>query len=84
MNEPANHTAWVDRLGDTWVRFDEASNYDGNWWPLTDGPAWEPRVRNGVGQSRSWGATREYQPFKPADRARTARALARVRQERSR
>lgn len=38
MNEPDNHTAWVDRFGSTWVRTDDAPGTSGPWWPLTDIP----------------------------------------------
>ena len=36
MNEPANHTALVDRGDDTWIRVDECPGRYGTWWPLTD------------------------------------------------
>jgi hypothetical protein len=85
MREPDNHTAWVDQSGDTWVRDDETPGQYGNWWPLTDGPNWEPWARNGVGQARTWDQVDpEYGPFTEADPERAARALERVRQEANR
>jgi hypothetical protein len=74
-------TALVDKRGDTWVRIDEHTSLRGNWWPLTDGPGWEQRARDGLGQPRSLTAMLEHAPFTMADRARTAHALARVRRE---
>jgi hypothetical protein len=79
LKEPANHVALVDRGGDTWIRVDEHPGRSGCWWPLTDGPGWELRARNGLGSPRDWRFVQEYGPFLPASRARTARALARVR-----
>ncbi len=79
MNEPDNHTAWVDRLGDTWVRADDMPGRNGNWWPLTDGPGWDEHARVGVGVSWDWEGARDYGPFTPAGAERTAAALARVR-----
>jgi hypothetical protein len=85
MREPDNHTAVVDRGGDTWVRDDETPGQYGNWWPLTDGPGWEPWARNSVGQARTWDQVDPvYAPFVQADPDRTARALERVRQEANR
>lgn len=81
MIEPDNHTAWVDRLGDTWVRTDDMPGEGGVWWPLCDGPGWEPRARNGVGEPRGWSEAREYGPFEPAGPKRATRALERVRAE---
>jgi hypothetical protein len=81
MNEPANHTAWIDHFGDTWVRADDMPGRYGTWWPLTDGPGWEQWARDGIGQARAWGEVEEYGPFAPADPERTAQALNRVRQE---
>jgi hypothetical protein len=54
VNEPDNHTAVVDRFDGTWVRVDEHPGTYGNWWPITDGPGFEPQVRDGVGQARPW------------------------------
>lgn len=83
MNEPDNHTAWVDRSGDTWVRVDEHPGRNGGTWnPLTDGPGWDEWARDGIGQARPWDwVDPEYGPFVEADPARTARALDRVRRE---
>lgn len=92
MNEPANHTAWIDRGGDTWPRYDEYRGFEvgtsgvrikpwGPWFPLTDGPNWEPRARSGIGKPRPWDQVEKYGPFVEADPERTARALARVRWE---
>lgn len=79
MNEPANHTGLIDAQGDTWVRDDERRGRDGaNWWPITDGPRWESWGRGEVGIPRYWSSMQEYGPFKPAGRARTARALAKI------
>jgi len=55
VNEPDNHTALVDRDGGTWVRVDECPGQYGKWWPITDGPGWEPQVQDGVGQSARRG-----------------------------
>jgi hypothetical protein len=82
MNEPDNHTALVDRFGGTWVRADDCPGRGGNWWPLTDGPAWEDWARNGIGTPRTWDQVAEnYGPFNVADPERTARAVERVRRE---
>lgn len=82
MNEPDNHTAWVDQSGDTWVRVDEHPGRNGGTWnPLTDGPGWDEWARNGIGQPRGWDQVEEYGPFVQADPDRTARALDRVRRE---
>lgn len=82
MNEPDNHTAWVDCDGDTWVRCDDMPGQHGTWWPCTDGPGWEPRERDGVGQARTWDQVDGFHgPFMQADPDRTAGALARVRRE---
>jgi hypothetical protein len=88
MLEPDNHTAWVDAGGDTWVRVDEfpVTSYgiprSGPWWPLTDGPGWEPQVRGGIGTPRPWHQVDGlYGPLTPADPERTARAIARVHRE---
>jgi hypothetical protein len=74
-----DHCAVIDRGGDTWVRVDGLSD-GGPWWPLTDGPGWEPRARNGVGTPRGWAGFLEYGPFVSTGAMRGARALARVRQ----
>lgn len=85
VREPDNHTGWVDRGGDTWVRADDVPGAYGTWWPLTDGPGWEPRARLGVGTARTWDQVdQEHGPFTRADPDRTARALERVRQEAAR
>ncbi|MFI5895633.1 hypothetical protein ACIA5D_36615 [Actinoplanes sp. NPDC051513] len=88
MVEPDNHTAWIDRGGDTWVRVDDypIGSYGierwGPWWPLTDGPGWEPRALDGIGQPRPWDQVDEFHgPFTPAGPERTARAIERVRRE---
>jgi hypothetical protein len=82
VNEPNNHTAWIDRHEDTWVRDDASPGCNGStWWPLTDGPGWDEWARNGVGQPRDWSQVEEYGPFTRAHSHRTARALERVRQE---
>ncbi len=82
MNEPANLTAWVDRGGDTWVRVDEPQRPDqwGPWWPLTDGPGWEPWARGGLGQPRPWNQVEEHGPFVKADADLTRMAVDKVRQ----
>ncbi len=79
MNEPANHAAVVDQSGDTWVRCDDMPGQYGTWWPITDGPGWEPWGRDKVGQSRTWDMVEEHGPFTPADEDRTARAIDMVR-----
>lgn len=79
--EPANHTAWVDRFGDTWVRADDMPGAYGSWWPLTSGPGWNVRERGGIGTARTWDEVVEYGPFTPADDTQTAAALARVQRE---
>jgi hypothetical protein len=84
VTEPANHTALVDRLEGTWVRVDECPGQYGTWWPMTDGPGFEPWARDGVGQAREWDQVEEYGPFTTADPQRTAWALSRVREEWSR
>jgi uncharacterized protein YukE len=81
--EPGDHTALIDRFGDTWVRVDEHPGPYGPWWPITDGPAWEERGRNTVGAARDWDDLAEYGPFTGADPRRTATALTRVRAERA-
>jgi hypothetical protein len=81
MNEPDNNTAVVDRFEGTWVRTDETPGRDGNWWPICDGPGFEPRAWDIVGFSRTWEDMAEYAPFLPAGPDRTARALALVRAE---
>ena len=61
MNEPANHTAVIDKFGDTWIRVDEMPGRSGpvfTWYPLTDGPGWDPSVRNSVGTPRPCVARR--------------------------
>lgn len=80
MNEPANHTAVVDRGGDTWIRCDDMPGRYGNWYPITDGPHWDERARNspGTGQARTWGQVEEYGPFELADQERAERAYVRV------
>lgn len=75
MNEPANHTAWVDNVGDVWVRFDEGGRGH-NWWTLI-GSSWVV-----VAQPLSWSEMDL--TLRAAGPALTARALARVRQEWSR
>jgi hypothetical protein len=84
VNEPANHSALVDRFGDTWVRADDVPGRNGSWWPLTDGTGWEPWARTGVGQARTWPEVEEYAPLTEADPDRAARALAMVREEAAR
>ncbi len=79
MGEPKNHTTWIDRLGGTWVRADDMPGRNGSWWPLTDGPGWEPRARDGIGTARDWPEVARYGPFSAAGAERTARALDRVR-----
>jgi hypothetical protein len=80
--EPGNLTAWVDRFGDTWVRVDDCPGRFGNWWPLMDGPGWEPWARQDVGQPRDWDQVEyDYAPLVEADPQRTAEALERVRLE---
>ncbi len=81
MIEPDNHTAWVDRFGDTWVRADDMPGRWGTWWPLLDGPGYDSGY--GIGSARDWAMAVEYGPFTPADSERTAAALARVRREAS-
>lgn len=82
MNEPGNHAALVDKFDGTWVRVDECpARNGGTWWPLTDGPGWEARAQNGVGQGRPWSWLDDYHPFTVADAERTARALRLVREE---
>jgi hypothetical protein len=80
MIEPPNHTALVDKGGDTWVRYDEGGSF-GPWFPLTDGPGWDEWARDGVGYSRPWSWVEEHGPFTEADSERAARALDRVRRE---
>jgi hypothetical protein len=82
MREPDDHTALVDRFGDTWVRVDEHPGRNGGTWnPLTDGPGWDERARDGVGQPRDWDQVEGYGPFTSADPDRAARALERVLRE---
>jgi hypothetical protein len=82
VREPDNHTALVDRFGGTWVRVDECPGQFGKWWPITDGPGWEPQVQDGVGQARPWDqVVGEYGPFDVADPDRAVQALERVRRE---
>lgn len=87
MNEPDNHTAVVDRFGDTWVRVDEHPGRWGTWWPLCTGPGsppsawlWEP---DDIGTPRRWEDITEAGPFTVADQERAAAALACVREEAS-
>lgn len=81
MIEPRNHTALIDRFGDTWIRVDEYPGRHGNWWPLTDGPNWDSWAQNGIGSGRTWEDVRDSGPFEVADADRTAKALARVIEE---
>ncbi len=76
--EPDNHTAIVDRGGDTWIRCDDMPGPYGTWYPLTDGPHWEEWARSGIGTPRTWDQVEEYGPFEPADPERAERAYARV------
>lgn len=77
MDEPGNHTAWVDKTGGTWVRVDDHPGKwaSGTWYPITDGPGFEEWAQDGVGEARPWEWLGEYGPFEPADADRTARAL---------
>jgi hypothetical protein len=85
MREPDNHTAWIDRFGDTWVRADDVPGAGGTWWPLTDGPGWDAWARSGVGTARTWDEVDpEYGPFVEADPDRATQALERIRQEAAR
>ncbi len=79
--EPANFTGWIDDAGDTWVRDDTTPGMYGNWWPITDGPGWEPWGRDKVGQAREWVDVEEHGPFTPADSERTAKSLRMVREQ---
>ncbi len=81
MNEPANYTAWIDRTGDTWVRDDDTPGRHGNWWPISDGPGWEPWGQDKVGTSREWVEVEtDFGPLTLADSERTAKALSLVRE----
>lgn len=72
MNEPGNHTAWIDRRGDTWVRVDEAFGDSGNWWVIFPGA--------GVFGGRAWDAIApNHGPFTQASPADSASAVQRVR-----
>lgn len=84
MREPDNHTGWVDRFGDMWVRDDDTPGQRGTWWPLTSGPGWDEWARAGVGVASAWPEVEEYGPFTPASASETAEALQRVRQEAAR
>jgi hypothetical protein len=80
MREPDNHTAWIDREGDTWVRVDDLSGYgSAQWWPLLDGPNFGEE-REGLGSPRNWDGVLDggHLPFVEASPERTARAIARV------
>lgn len=83
MNEPENLTGWVDRMGGTWVRVDDCpGQYGGRWWPRTDGPGFEARVHDVIGQSRDWGQVEfDYTPLAPADPDLTAETIDLVRKE---
>lgn len=81
MIEPGDHTAWVDRFGDTWVRADDMPGRHGSWWLLTNGPHWEERARGGLGSAREWVDAEDYGPFTPVGAEQTERALERVRRE---
>lgn len=82
MNEPDNLTGWVDRFGGTWVRVDDCPGQFGCWWPRTDGPGFEPRVHDGIGQARTWDQVEfDYAPLTPADAALTAETIELVRWE---
>lgn len=81
MIEPGNHTALIDRFGDTWIRVDDYPGRHGNWWPLTDGPNWDSWAQDGIGSARDWITVQESGPFEVADADRTAKALARVIEE---
>lgn len=85
MNEPDNHTGWVDRFGGTWVRVDDCPGRYGTWWPRCDGPGFESRVHNDIGQSRQWDQVEfDYAPLTPAGAELTAETIALVRRESSR
>jgi hypothetical protein len=69
VNEPDNHTAWLDQSDDVWVRVDECAIGARNWWPL----------RNGVGNPSRWDwVDRQYGPFAEASPSRTAEAVEQV------
>lgn len=86
MREPGNHTAWIDKFGDTWVRDDDVPDTGlrrrwGPWFPLSDGPGWDEGGRNKVGTPRPWHQVDPtYAPFTQADAVRTAWALELVRE----
>lgn len=71
--EPADGAAVADRGDDTWVRVGD------QWWPLTDGPGWDPQARDGLGTPRAWAEIQEHGPFATTDDPRAVRARDRVR-----
>ena len=82
MNEPENHTGWVDKSGGIWVRVDECPGQYGNWWPICGGPGWDPAVKEHPGQAREWQQVLvDWPELTPADPGWTARAVALVRED---
>lgn len=79
MNEPDNHTAWIDADGDAWVRVDDCPGPYG-WWQVCDGPHWGNAGGHAAfGGGQAWDEVEEFGPFTAADPDRTARAIAIVR-----
>jgi hypothetical protein len=90
VNEPDNLTGWVDRLGGTWVRVDDCPSpsyalFGGStWYPRTDGPGWDERVRDGIGQARPWDqVVFDYAPLIPAGPVLTAETITLVRKSKA-
>lgn len=80
MNEPEDHTGWIDSGGDVWIRTDDMPGQWGCWWPVCDGPGWDPHARGKVGVSQPWVNIDEFHgPWTPAPEDRTERALQAVR-----
>lgn len=85
MNEPANHTAWIDQFGDAWVRCDEHPGANGGTWYPLDNFASEPqwaRCYDGVGRARTWDRIDDelrVDLFTQASAEATSRAIESVR-----
>jgi hypothetical protein len=80
VNEPANHTAWIDTDGDAWVRVDDCPGPRGTWWQICDGPYWGTTGGHAAfGGAQEWDEVEEYGPFAAADPDRTAAAIDLVR-----
>lgn len=80
MREPDNLTGWVDSSGGTWVRVDDCPGSWGNWYPRCDGPGFDAREHNKIGQSRPFDQVLvDWPELTPASPELTAETIALVR-----